>query len=435
MQMQIETTKLEEYDYYMLWIVDFLGILRGRSIPGKFVSSALSEGLGFDGSSVIGYSTIEKSDLRMKADPSSFSPLPYYFYNKKVAKYFCDVITNKGEEFSRNPRKVCKDYEKNIGYEVKISAEPEFYLIDPVRLEPIEDAFGNQYFDQYPGRDKTESFRMEFSDALKIAGIEVERMHHEVGPAQCEINFKYSSMLKTADNVITYKFFAKKVAEKFGWIATFMPKPWVHRTGSGMHIHLSLSKNGKNLFYDEKEGISQFCLYFIGGILEHAKALSAVAAPTINSYRRLKPGFEAPVYISWGWSNRSAMIRIPHYSKIKESDARIELRLPDPTSNPYFLFPCLIEAGLDGVNKKISPKGYTEENVYEAKEKYETLPSSLYEALSYWENDDICYRALGKEIAETYKELLLNEWKEFSKKYSSMGSSVTEWELNNYLHR
>ncbi len=433
--MQIETSKLEGFDYYMLWIVDFLGILRGRTIPNKFVRNALNEGLGFDGSSIIGYSTIDKSDFVMKADPSSFSPLPMYFYNKRVGKFFCDVLTNKGESFGRDPRNVCSTYEKRIGYEVKISAEPEFYLIDPMNLEPIEEAPGNQYFDQYPGRDKTEAFRMEFCDTLMLAGIEVERMHHEVGPSQCEINFRYSSMLRTADNILTYKFFAKKVAEKFGWQATFMPKPWVNRTGSGMHVHLSLAKDGRNLFYDEKEGLSQFCQYFIGGILEHAKAIAAVAAPTVNSYRRLRPGFEAPVYVSWGWANRSAMIRVPHYSDLKESDARIEVRLPDPTANPYFLFPCLVEAGLDGVNKKIQPKGFTEENVYEAKEKYETLPSSLYEALNYWDSDDICYRALGKEIAESYRELLMNEWKEFFSLNKGMGSSVTEWEIKNYLHR
>jgi len=434
--MKLVKTEVEACDFYLLWLIDIQGILKGRSIPNKYLNPAIEEGIGFDGSSIPGYSKIQNSDLRMKADITTFSLLPMYFYNKKVGKFFCDVLTSSGEEFNKNPRKICRDYENKLDLEVKISAEPEFYLIDKNSLKSIEDAPGNQYFDLYPGRDKTEAFRMELSDALSLAAIEVERMHHEVGPSQCEINFKYSSMLRTADNIITYKFFAKKVAEKFGWEATFMPKPWIDKPGNGMHIHLSLFKGNKNLFYDTDEGLSQFCYYFIGGILEHAHALAAVAAPTINSYRRLMPGYEAPIYISWGWSNRSTMIRVPHYSKLEEKSTRIEIRLSDPTANPYFLFPCIIEAGLDGVKKKIEPIEPSKENVYESKENYKTLPSSLLEAIDSWNSDDICIRALGKEVAETYRELLLQEWKEFLKEVGSSNvREVIDWELKRYLHR
>jgi len=284
---------------------------------------------------------------------------------------------------------------------------------------------------------------MDLCDALSEMGVTIEREGHEVGPAQNEITFKYSDPVRTADHILYYRFMAKAVAkQKYGWIATFMPKPWIEKSGNGMHVHLSLfSKNGnENLFYDPDgyAGISQTCRYFIGGLLYHARALCAIVAPTVNSYKRLVPGYEAPVYITWSKKNRSALIRVPEYFKGNGKGKRIEFRSPDPLCNPYLAYSVIFEAGMDGIRRKIDPGDPIEKNVYnlsDAERKslgIKTLPSSLKEALEEWESDDICIRVLGKETAEKYMELKLNEWKEYEKN-GSLSEGITEWELQKYL--
>jgi glutamine synthetase len=286
---------------------------------------------------------------------------------------------------------------------------------------------------------------MDLSNALSTMGITVERQHHEVGSAQNEITFKYSNPQTTADNIVRYKFAAKAVANrKYGWIATFMPKPWFGKAGNGMHMHISLfdSKTGKNLFYNPKgyAYLSQTAQYFIGGILEHARALCAMLAPTVNSYKRLVPGYEAPVYVAWSKRNRSALIRVPAFPPNSESEARIEFRCPDPLCNPYLAYAVIIEAGLDGIKKKISPKEPIDTNIYhlsEAKRKeldIAVLPSSLKEALEEWKSDEICIRTLGKENAAKYLDLKMQEWVEYESHLPKNKNQVTAWELQKYLY-
>jgi glutamine synthetase len=302
-----------------------------------------------------------------------------------------------------------------------------------------------RYFDIAPGRDVTETYRMDLSNALFTMGITVERQHHEVGSAQNEITFRYGDPVTTSDNIMRYKFAAKAVADKkYGWTATFMPKPWFGKAGNGMHVHLGLfdRKTGKNLFFDP-DGyayISQKCRYFIGGLLEHARALCALVAPTVNSYKRLVPGYEAPVYITWSKRNRSALVRVPEYFPGKEKEARIEFRSPDPLCNPYLSYVAMFEAGLDGVRKRIEPGDPVDTNIYhlsEAKRRelnIGVLPTSLKEALEEWNSDDICVKALGKENAEKYVELKMEEWKEYEPHMPNNKNQVTRWELQKYLY-
>ncbi|MEM2280455.1 MAG: type I glutamate--ammonia ligase [Candidatus Bathyarchaeia archaeon] len=444
---------MKNAEHVLLQFTDLLGYLRGRAIPVEEVENAIAEGVGFDGSSLVGGVGIEESDMLMKPDIATFTVCPYYFYDKSVVSFICNIYTPEGKRFSGDPRYICqKSLEKMRveGYEPTAAAELEFYLVQKApdgSFQPVENHLldKRRYFDIAPGRDLTESFRLDLANALFTMGIEVEREHHEVGAAQNEITFKYSDPVTTSDNIVRYKFAAKAVADrKYGWIATFMPKPWSGKPGSGMHIHLGLfdAKAGRNLFYD-KNGyayLSQKCRYFIGGILEHARALCAIVAPTVNSYKRLVPGYEAPVYITWSRKNRSALIRVPEYFPGKENEARIEFRCPDPLCNPYLAYAAVFEAGLDGIRKKIEPGDPVELNVYhlsEAKRKelgIKMLPGSLKEALEEWESDDICIRALGRENAEKYLELKMGEWKEYEPNMPEDKNEVTWWEQQKYIY-
>jgi glutamine synthetase len=440
-------------DYILLQFTDLAGFFKGRTIPAEEARNALEEGVGFDGSSLLGGVSIDKSDMVMKPDVSTFAVYPYYFYDKSVASFICDMLQPNGTRFEGDPRHICqKTMEKAFteGYEATAAAELEFYLVqknEDDEVLPVESHIidKQRYFDIAPDRDKTEAYRMDLSNALFTMGITVERQHHEVGSAQNEITFKYSNPLATSDNILRYKFAAKAVANrKYGWIATFMPKPWTGKPGSGMHIHFGLfnPKTGKNQFYDSKNygHISQKCRYFIGGILEHARALCAVVAPSVNSYKRLVPGYEAPVYVAWSKRNRSALIRVPEYFPEKEKEARFEFRCPDPLCNPYLVYTTVLTAGLDGIKKKIDPSDPLDVNVYHLsaaerkKLKIEVLPSSLKEALGEWESDEICVQALGKENAEKYAALKMQEWKEYEPHMPSDKSEVTSWELQKYLY-
>lgn len=444
---------MKNADYIMLHFTDIAGFFKGRTVPAEEAESTLMEGVGFDGSSMLGGVNIEESDMVMKPDLSTFTVYPYYFYDKSVVSFICDLYHPDGKRFEGDPRYICqKAVEKSLrkGYEPTAAAELEFYLVQKTEegeIYPVENHLidKQRYFDIIPGRDITETYRMELSNALSTMGIKVEREQHEVGSAQNEITFKYSDPVTTSDNIMRYKFAAKAVADrKYGWIATFMPKPWVDKPGNGMHIHLGLfnPKNGKNVFYDPKgyAYISQECRYFIGGLLEHAKALCAIVAPTVNSYKRLVPGYEAPIFIAWSKRNRSALIRVPQYFHGKEKEARIEFRCPDPLCNPYLAYTVILEAGLDGIKKKIDPGEPIETNVYrltEAKRRelgIENLPTSLKEALEQWKSDEICIKALGKENAEKYVELKMQEWREYEAHMPENRNQVTRWELQKYLY-
>lgn len=444
---------MKSAEHVLLHFTDLLGYFRGRTVPVEEVENAIAEGVGFDGSSLIGGVGIEESDMIMKPDITTFAVCPYYFYNKSVVSFICNIYTPGGKRFDGDPRYICQkslDKMRAEGYEPTAAAELEFYLVQKTpdgRFEPVENHLldKHRYFDIAPGRDLTESFRLDLANALFTMGIKVEREHHEVGAAQNEITFKYSDPVATSDNIVRYKFAAKAVADrKYGWIATFMPKPWSGRPGSGMHIHLGLFdlKTGTNLFYD-KDGyahISQLCRYFIGGILEHARALCAIVAPTVNSYKRLVPGYEAPVYITWSRKNRSALIRVPEYFPEKENEARIEFRCPDPLCNPYLAYAAVFEAGLDGIRRKIDPGDPVDVNVYHLSETerealgIRVLPGSLKEALEEWGSDDICKKALGKENAEKYWMLKMQEWKEYEPHMPKDKNEVTWWEQQKYIY-
>ena len=445
-------SQIKDIDYIILHFIDLLGLLRGRTIPAKEADQVVSYGLGFDGSSIPGGVNIEESDMVMKPDPTTITIFPRYFYDRSVASFICNIHRPSGKRFEGDPRYVCqKSMEKlcSEGYEPTAAAELEFYLIrknENGQICSVEEHITNcqRYFDISPSRDLTEVYRMDLSDALSSIGLKVERQSHEVGSAQNEITFKYSSPVTTSDNIIRYKFTAKAVADrKYGWMATFMPKPWLGKAGNGMHVHLGLlSKNSeKNVFFDPSgyASVSQACRYFVGGLLAHAKALSAIVAPTINSYKRLVPGYEAPIYIAWSRRNRSALVRVPEYFPGEESEVRVEFRSPDSLCNPYLAYAVLFEAGMDGIKKKIEPEDPIEENVYhltDAKRKelgIETLPTSLKEALEEWNNDEICIRALGKENAEKFVRLKAEEWKEYEPHMPNNKNEVTQWEIEKYL--
>jgi glutamine synthetase len=440
-------------DYILLHFTDILGLLKGRTIPTEEAKNALAEGVGFDGSSITGGVNIEESDMVMKPDASTFAVYPHYFYDKSVASFICSLYKPDGKRFENDPRHICQKANEKVlteGYESTAAAELEFYLVkksEEGEVYPVENHLidKHRYFDITPGRDITETYRMDLSNALFSMGITVEREQHEAGSAQNEITFKYSDPITTSDNIMRYKFAAKAVAErKYSWTATFMPKPWLDKPGNGMHVHIGLfnPKNGKNIFHDSKgyANISQKGRYFIGGLLEHAKALCAIVAPTVNSYKRLVPGYEAPIYIAWSRRNRSALIRIPEYFQGKREETRIEFRCPDPLCNPYLAYAVILEAGMDGIRKKIEPQEPVETNVYhlsQAKRRelsIGVLPTSLKEALEEWESNEICTEALGRENAEKYMELKMEEWREYELHIPNNKNEIAPWELQKYLH-
>jgi len=440
-------------DYILLHFTDLLGYLKGRTIPAEEAKNALCDGVTFDGSSMLGGVNIEQSDMIMKPDASTFIVCPYYFYDKSVAGFICDIKRPDKTQFEGDPRQILRkemDKIRSEGYASTAAAELEFYLVQKDQngeVVPVENHLidKQRYFDIAPGRDLTESYRMELSNTLNSMGIMVEREHHEVGSAQNEITFKYSDPLTTADKIMRYKFATKGVADKkYGWTATFMPKPWHGKAGSGMHIHLGLTDTtkGENPFFDS-EGyayVSQECRYFIGGILEHARALCAVIAPTVNSYKRLVPGYEAPVYIAWSKRNRSALVRIPAFSPESPMEARIEFRCPDPLCNPYLTYAAVLEAGMEGVKNKIDPGDPVESNIYHMTDEQrkesniKTLPTTLLEALEEWQNDDICIKTLGKDTAEKYVQLKKQEWLEYEPHEAKDKNEVTAWERQKYLY-
>jgi len=440
-------------DYVLLQFTDLFGLLKGRTIPAEETRNALNEGVTFDGSSVLAGVKIEESDMIMKPDPDTFTACPHYFYDKSVATFMCDILTPDGKQHENDPRHICRktiNKTQTEGYEPTTAAELEFYLVKKDaqgKIQPVENHLSERqrYFDNAPGRDTTETYRMDLTNALSTMGMTIERQHHEVGSAQNEITFKYSDPLTTADNIIRYKFAAKAVADKkYAWTATFMPKPWHGKPGSGMHIHLGLFNHatGRNPFYDPTSYgyVSQQCRYFIGGLLNHAKALTAIVAPTINSHKRLVPGYEAPTYIAWSKRNRSALVRIPAFSPENEREARMEFRCPDPLSNPYLVFAATIEAGLDGIRKKTDPGDPIDTNLYHLNDTerrklgIQVLPATLKEALDEWKSDDICIHVLGKENADRYTDLKLQEWKEYERHMPQDAKEVTQWEIEKYLY-
>jgi len=429
--------KAEELNvkFVRLQFTDILGIIKNVAITVNQLEDALDGKIMFDGSSIDGFTRINESDMYLKPDYDTFTLFPWRPKDGAVARLICDVYKPDGTPFTGDPRQVLKkvlDEAKEMGYEMFVGPEPEFFLFQKDEKGDATTITNDQggYFDLAP-MDAGQDPRRDIVLALEEMGFEMEASHHEVAPGQHEIDFKYDHALTTADNVATFKFVVKAIAETHDLHATFMPKPIFGENGSGMHVHQSLFKDGKNAFYDEddKLGLSQIAKYYIGGLLKHAKAIAAITNPTVNSYKRLVPGYEAPVYLAWSSSNRSALIRIP---AARGAGTRLEMRNPDPSCNPYLAFAVMLKAGLDGIKNKIEAPAEVLDNIYTmsaSKKKelgIESLPSSLKDALGYLLDDEIVQSALGEHVLDHFLDAKTIEWDIYR-------TQVHQWELDQYL--
>jgi len=426
-------------DFLRLQFTDILGTVKNVSVPADQAEKAFTEGIYFDGSSINGFVRIQESDMRLDPDPSTFSVLPWRNTEESAAgRLICDVIdTSSGEPFSGDPRGVLKraiERAEEMGYEVNAAPEPEFFLFEEDEegraTTKTNDAGG--YFDLAP-KDLAQDVRRDIIYGLEDMGFDIEASHHEVAQGQHEINFTYDDALSTADNVATFRAVVRAIAAEHDLHATFMPKPIPRINGSGMHTHLSLfTEDGENAFHDgdDEFDLSETAKQFTAGILDHAPAIAAVSNPTVNSYKRLVPGYEAPVYVAWSDRNRSALIRKP--AARVPAASRIEARFPDPSCNPYLAFAALIHAGLDGIERELDCDDPVRENIYEfdeeKREEYgiTTLPSNLGEALDALEEDDVIADALGDHVYENFMEAK-------SQEYDDYRVDVSQWELDRYL--
>ncbi|MFU8869393.1 type I glutamate--ammonia ligase [Natronococcus sp.] len=435
---QIES---KDVDFLRLQFTDILGTVKNVSVPARQAEKAFTEGIYFDGSSIEGFVRIQESDMRLKPDPETFAVLPWRDKeDSAAARMICDVIdTSTGEPFEGDPRYVLKqalDRAKEMGYTVNAAPEPEFFL-----FEEDEDGHATTetndhggYFDLAP-KDLASDVRRDIIYGLEDMGFEVEASHHEVAQGQHEINFEYDDALTTADNVGTFRTVVRAIAAQHDYHATFMPKPIPKVNGSGMHTHISLfTEDGENAFHDEGDefNLSEEARSFTAGLLEHAPAITAVANPTVNSYKRLVPGYEAPVYIAWSDRNRSSLIRKP--AARVPAASRVELRSPDPSCNPYLAIAAMIHAGLEGIENDLDCPDPVRENIYDfdeqKREEYgiETLPSNLGAAVDALEEDEVVYDALGEHIAEKFVEAKRQEFEEYL-------IDVSDWELERYLEK
>ncbi|HIP17068.1 MAG TPA: type I glutamate--ammonia ligase [Methanothermococcus okinawensis] len=429
--------------FLRLQFVDIMGIPKNVAYPIKSgekgleeLREVLTEGLYFDGSSINGFVSIDCSDMILKPDLSTLSVLPWRPTEKSVARVICDIYTAEGKPFEGDPRgclkRIMNSLKEDMNGDYYVGPEPEFFLVKPSHHNPHKmiPADDGAYFDLEP-LDDAPNIRRDIVFALENLGFHVEASHHEVAPGQHEVDFKFDDALKTADSVVTFKTTIKMIAKRYGLMATFMPKPFYGMNGSGMHCHQSIWLNGEPTFYDENAPykLSDTCLSYIAGILEHAKAIVAITNPTVNSYKRLVPGYEAPVNIAWANKNRSAIIRVP---AARGKGTRIEFRAPDPSCNPYLAFTVMLAAGLDGIKRKLTAPEPVEKNIFtmsEAEKKelgIGSVPSNLKEALDELENNTVLKNALGTHIFENFLEAKYNEWDSFR-------TAVTDWETKRYL--
>jgi glutamine synthetase len=436
----IKLVKEDDVKFISLQFSDVTGSVKSVDITAERLSSALEDGVWFDGSSVEGFARVQESDMRLVLDPETYAVLPWSPEEYRRARVFCDIYKPDGEPFEGDPRGVLKKILKKIdekGWVFNIGPEPEFFLFKRNGIEDIHpvpyDVGG--YFD-FSARDQATLVRNELMHALIKMGLDVEMGHHEVARGQHEIDFRYGDALRTADNVITMKYTVKAIAAKYDLIASFMPKPIFGVNGSGMHTHQSIfSKEGENLFYDkdDENHLSKLAYQFLAGQLRHARSMSAVLAPTANSYKRLVPGYEAPVYIGWAQINRSALIRLPRYTTGRNKSVRLELRCPDPSANPYLAFAAMLAAGLDGIENDITcPDPLNNLNIWnlseEEREKrgIDALPGSLAEAMYEFESSDVIKSALGSTICDVFSRAKWAEVDEYR-------TRVTDWEISRYL--
>ncbi|RPJ02826.1 MAG: glutamine synthetase [Chloroflexi bacterium] len=436
----IEITKSENVQFIDLQFTDIFGSTKSVTIPSSALEESLDRGTWFDGSSIQGFARIEESDMYLQPDPVTYRILPWTLGDSAGARarIICDVYSPDGSPFEGDPRHALRravDHAAKLGFLYNTGPELEFFMFKANGTGTVPHDVGG-YFDFSPG-DEAQRVRSDITRALQALKIHVEMAHHEVAIGQHEIDFRYEHALHTADNAITFKYTVKGIAAQYNLVATFMPKPVFGINGSGMHVHQSLAdiKTGENKMYDPS---GEFCLskaarQFVAGQLAHARALAAVVAPSVNSYKRLTPGYEAPVYVCWAQRNRSALIRVPRYSPGRENSTRVELRFPDPSCNPYIALAAMLEAGLDGIEKGLEPPKSVSDDVFHwtpeerIAKGVNVLPGTLEEALDELAKDDVVVNALGDHIYSAYNRAKRAEWDEYR-------IHVTDWELERYLY-
>ena len=429
----------EDIQFIRLWFTDILGQLKSFAIGKDELEGALEDGMGFDGSSITGFNPIEESDMIAMPDPETFAVLPWRPQEKAVARMFCDVLVPGGDPYEGDPRYVMRralERAAALGFDnYYLGPELEYFYFREAELNggPPRVLDNGGYFD-LTTLDAGSDLRRETVLALQRLGIDVEYTHHEVGPSQHEIDMRFADGLRMADNAMTYRIAVKEIAMKYGVYATFMPKPLFGENGSGMHVHQSLFSGGRNAFFDpdDEYHLSPVAKSFIAGQLRHAREISALFAQWVNSYKRLVPGYEAPVYIAWSRRNRSALIRVPVYHPGKEQATRAELRCPDPSCNPYLTFAAMLHAGLEGIEQGYELPEPMETNLYHltADERRRLgvgeLPTTLGEAIEELAASELVLKALGEHVFTRYIDLKRAEWDEYR-------VEVTPWELNRYL--
>lgn len=420
-----------------LQFTDILGVNKNVEIPASQFPKALAGDIMFDGSSIEGFVRIEESDMLLAPDLSTFRLFPFGPPEARIARLICDIKMPNGDPFPGDPRGVLKRQiarAKQMGFTMNAGMEAEFFLFRPTSegKASTETHDVGSYFDLAPA-DQGEDARRAMVDALEQMGFEVEASHHEVAHAQHEIDFRYADALTTADNIATFRFVVKHVAHEFGLIASFMPKPIFGQNGSGMHTHQSLFQGKENAFWDKKATweLSKVALHYIGGLLSHARGMCAITNPLVNSYKRLVPGYEAPVNVAWSMRNRSPLIRVPERRGL---GTRVELRSPDPAANPYLALAVMLAAGLDGVANKADWREPVNENIWEMSHRerrrlrIDDLPHDLNEALDELEKDELITSALGEHVSRHFVEAKRQEWRDYI-------TQVTDWELENYLRK
>jgi glutamine synthetase len=424
-----------EIRFIRMWFTDVLGRLKSFSINAAELDGALEDGMGFDGASITGFNAIEESDMIAMPDPSTFAVLPWRPEEQGVGRMFCDVLTPERQPYEGDPRHILRRALKRcaeMGFDTfNVGPELEYYLFrDAAGTEPLD---GGGYFD-LTTLDAGSDVRRETSIALQALGIHVEYSHHETGPSQHEIDVRFADALKMADDCMTYRITVKEVALKYGWHATFMPKPLYGENGSGMHTHQSLFADGRNAFFDSDDHfyLSSVGKAFIAGQLRHAREICSIFAQWVNSYKRLVPGYEAPVYVAWSRRNRSALVRVPLYHPGSEQATRMELRCPDPACNPYLTFAALLQAGLEGIEHGYELPEPMERNLYHLTPEerrrlgIEQLPETLGDAIELTAGSELALRTLGEHTFNRFIELKRREWEEYR-------MQVTPWELKRYL--
>jgi glutamine synthetase len=433
----LKTVQERDVHFVRFWFTDVLGVLKSFAVTDTELEGAFEEGMGFDGSSIDGFTRLQESDMVAFPNPDTFAVLPWRPQEaNSVGRMFCDIVKPDGKPFEGDPRFALKritDKAAKLGYTMYVGPELEFFYFEDDQDTQVLDNGG--YFDLTP-LDVASDLRRETVLTLEKMGIPVEYSHHEVAPSQHEIDLRYQDALTMADAVMTYRLVVKEVAMSNGVYATFMPKPIFGQNGSGMHVHQSLFSKDGNAFFDAKDpegfNLSKIAKHYIAGLLKYAPEFCAVTNPLVNSYKRLVPGYEAPVYIAWARRNRSALVRVPMYKPGRENATRLELRCPDPSANPYLAFACMLGAGLKGIEEKLPLAPEATNNIFHMSQdeldaaNIKTLPGSLGEAIDLFEGSELMKDVLGEHIHSFYVANKRAEWDEYR-------TQVTEWELDKYL--